>query len=283
MLNILKMDLYRMFKSKSFYVLNIALVAIILSLAGMMNFTLNMDYESAKESGFTFTSEDGSLDTGDSSITKEEYDKTIEEIKQETDVAQFLSFQYSQMIISTLLAIFVALFICSELDSGFIKNIIPLRNSRINVVISKNIIMVLFIIIQAIVAITTSIISTIILSGEINIVNTKEIIIFMALQILLRVAFSSLLIAISYLLKSKAAVMTIGILLAVNVHGIFLGLVDRFISIFGFSLSQLMIIGNSKITKFESSDYQRVIIISIVYFIIYNIVSIIRTKRMEIN
>ena len=283
MLNILKMDLYRMFKSKSFYVLNIALVAIILSLAGMMNFTLNMDYESAKESGFTFTSEDGSLDTGESSITKEEYDKTIEEIKQETDVAQFLSFQYSQMIISTLLAIFVALFICSELDSGFIKNIIPLRNSRINVVISKNIIMVLFIIIQAIVAITTSIISTIILSGEINIVNTKEIIIFMALQILLRVAFSSLLIAISYLLKSKAAVMTIGILLAVNVHGIFLGLVDRFISIFGFSLSQLMIIGNSKITKFESSDYQRVIIISIVYFIIYNIVSIIRTKRMEIN
>ena len=283
MLNILKMDLYRMFKSKSFYVLNIALIVIILSLGLMMRFTLNMDYEKAKDSSFTFSSEDGSLDTGDSSITKEDYNTAIAEIKEDTDVSLLLNIQYSEMIISTLIAIFIALFICSELDSGFIKNVVPLKNSRVNIVISKNIIVALFIIVQAVIAIAVSIIATIIISGKINIINTKEVMIFMAFQVLLRIAFSSLLILVGYLLKSKAAVMTIGILLAVNIHGVFLGFLDKFVSIFGFNLSELTIIGNSQITKFETIDYQRIIVISIVYFIIYNIISIIRTKKMEIN
>lgn len=283
MFNIIKMDLYKMFKSRSFYTLNIILILVVLSMSFLIRTTLTMDYEKAQQSNIRYHRDADKLSTNDPSITEEEYNDTITEAKDTMDVNEFMLFQYSEFMISILLAIFISIFICSELDSGFIKNIIPLKNSRISLIISKNIIVALFIVIQAGVAIVASIVSNLIISGKVNVSGLKELIIYLGLQMVLRLAFASLIIFISYLFRSKSTSISIGILLSLNVHGLFLKLLDKTINTFNFDLSKLSIVGNISIFRFSPEDYQRIIIISIAYFLLYNITSVMRVKRMEVN
>lgn len=283
MLNIIKMDLYKMLKSKTFYRLNIALLVITLSMALLMSFVLTRDYESGQNSGVSVQIDEDKPATNDPSITEEEYKLIQKEEKDNMNVNQFMLFQYSEPLISILMTIFIAIFICSEFDTGYIKNLVPLKNSRMSLVVSKNIVVALFVIIQSIVAFIASVGGNLIVSGKINILEPKELLAYLSFQILLRIGLGSLLILISYLFRSKSASMSIGILLSVNLHGIFLNILDKAANNLNFDLSSLSIVGNTIIGKFGSEDYKRVIILSISYFILYNIISIIRVKKLEIN
>lgn len=282
MLNIIKMDLYKMLKSKSFYLLNIILIFITLTVGIVIKINISKNYQDAKESNITWSDKD-SLSTGDPSLTEEQYNKMQEKTINELDIKEFMTMQYSQGITLTLMAIFLALIICSELDTGFIKNIVPLKNSRTSLLLSKTILSIVFILIQAAIGLGISIISTILLSGKINVLKPKELLVFLALQILLSIAFSSLIIMISYLTKSKSAAIAAGILLSLNVHGLFLNLLDKIINISKINVSQLSIVNNSRMYLFEQADYKRIILISLAYFILYNIISTIRVRKMEIN
>ena len=282
MLKIIKMDLYKMFKSKSFYILNLVLILLTLFFASIMAITLNREYEAAQESTITMTRDAKTLDGKDPTLTEEEYYALQEEFKEGMNVDEFITMIYSQQFLLVLLAIFIGLFICSEWDTGFIKNIIPIRNSRYSLIISKIIIVLLFILTQAVFAIIGSFIANYVISGDIKILNSNVLIKYIGVQTLLNMAFASLLVFISYLFRNKALSMSIGIMLAVNIHGIFLNLIDKVIDSASFSLSDYTIIGNI-LTTYDSSDYKRAVIVSIIYFLIYNILSIIRTKSVEVN
>lgn len=283
MINILKMDLYKMFHSKSFYILNIALVVVVLFMAVVMKVTLNMDFEAAKQSNLRFHMDENSVSTNDPSLTEEEYNEMLKDLRESMNVNEFITFQYSEFLISILLAIFIAIFICSESNTGFIKNIIPLKNSRVNLVVSKNIVVFIFVIIQGVIGVLSAMVSNLIVSGKINFLDFKELMIYLGLQMFLRMAFGSLLILLAYLFRSKASSMSIGILLSVNIHGIFLNMLDKVVHVFKIDLSRISLAGNMAIPRFNSNDFKRVIIISLMYFIIYNIASIVRVSRMEIN
>lgn len=283
MINILKMDLYKMFHSKSFYILNIALVVVVLFMAVVMKVTLNMDFEAAKQSNLRFHMDENSVSTNDPSLTEEEYNEMLKDLRESMNVNEFITFQYSEFLISILLAIFIAIFICSESNTGFIKNIIPLKNSRVNLVVSKNIVVFIFVIIQVVIGVLSAMVSNLIVSGKINFLDFKELMIYLGLQMFLRMAFGSLLILLAYLFRSKASSMSIGILLSVNIHGIFLNMLDKVAHVFKIDLSRISLAENMAIPRFNSNDFKRVIIISLMYFIIYNIASIVRVSRMEIN
>lgn len=93
-------------------------------------------------------------------------------------VKEFMMIQYSG-IIFMLMATFLAIFVCSELGTGFIKNITPLKCSRSSLVLSKSIISILFITIQAAIMVGASILSTIFLSGKINLTDSKGLAIYL--------------------------------------------------------------------------------------------------------
>ena len=274
MFNLIKMDLYKMFKSRSFYLLNLALIVIILTVGLGVKSDVTTDYETAKAA-------EVNLDESNS-LTEEEYYKLQEETIIGMDVKEVMSIPYSG-ITMMLVAVFIGMIVCSEMDTGFIKNIIPLKNSRSSLIVSKNIVALIFILIQTAMGFGASILATIIISGKINILNPKELGIYLGFQILLALAFASSIILISYLTGSKAAAMSIGILLALNLGGLIIGLVNSFINISKIDITQLSIITTSRMNMFQETDYGRVILISIVYFILYNIISAIKVKRMEVN
>lgn len=98
-------------------------------------------------------------------------------------------------------------------------------------------------------------------------------------------AFASLMILISYLFRSKSVTISIGILLGMNVHAMILNQLDKLINIANIEISNLSIINNIRILEFSSEPeiYKRVIIISTAYFLLYNILSLFRVKRVEVN
>lgn len=287
MFNIFKMDLYKIFKSKSFYVMMIALLIVVLGFSTLLRITLSMDYSEGKDSSLSLQTENSNIKTNDRGITEEEYYAVIEEIKDSMGIGEFINFQYGSPIIGILLSIFIAIFVCSESETGFIKNLIPIRNSRINLVLSKILVILIFIIIQAAVAVLASIAANLIVVGKIGEIPYEEIMKYMGFQMMLLMAFGALMTLISYLFRSKAITMTIGILLSVNIHGQLLGMLDKIINASKIKLAELSIIGSRGLIGRDElvslANCKSIIIISIIYFVLYNVISIIRVKKMEVN
>ena len=273
MFNIIKADLYKMFKSRSFYLINLVFLIITIAVGITVKVDVSRDYEAAQTYNIAMEEEN--------SMTEDEYYMMQEEAIIEQDVKEFMSIQYSS-ITMLMIGVFLAIFVCSELDTGYIKNIIPLKTSRISLLVAKNVVSFVFILVQMALGFGGAMFSTFLLAGKINISNPRELIIYLGFQILLAMSFAASIILLSYLTKSKAAVMTIGVLLAINLQSVFLRLLDSFIRFTQVSLTQFSIVTNSHLPVFDPSDYQRVLLISIGYFVVYNIFSLIRLKRLEI-
>lgn len=283
MLNIIKMDFYKLMRSKTLYVVQISLISLMLVLALFMRVSLSRDYETGKESSIGFNSEVSDKQTNSPDISEEEYYLIQNSIKDDLNVESIVSATYKSPVMLILLTIFMALFIGSELESGYIKNIVPLTNSRPSLVISKSIIATAFIIIQAIVLFLGSIIASYIITGKLEIANINPVLYYASLQMLLLVAFSSLLTLIGYLFKSTTLTVGIGILLSFNIIGRLLNIVDGLFNVLKGNLSKLVIVGNSVLDSFGANEYWRIIIVCAVYFVIYNIVTIIWVKKMEVK
>lgn len=287
MLNIFKMDLYKMFKSKSFYALMIALLVILLGFSTLLKISLSQDYEEGKNSSWSLETETSNMKTNDRGITEEQYYAIIEEMKESMSMAEFINFQYGSPVIAVLLSIFIAIFICSESETGFIKNLIPIRNSRINLVLSKILVILIFTIIQGAVAVLAAIAANFIVVGKIGEIAYEEIMKYMGLQMMLLMGFGGLMTLVSYLFRSKAISMTIGILLSVNIHGQLLGMLDKIINASKIEFTKLSLIGSRNMIGQDElaslGNCKSIIIISIIYFVLYNVISIIRVKKMEVN
>lgn len=283
MMNIIKMDIRRMFKSRIFYSLNIILVAGFLIIAAFLSFHLNRDYEASRDSNVFISTESSEVTMNSPDTTEEDYYLMQDELKSSTDIENILTFQYSSPVILILLAIFLGFFIGDELDSGFIKNIIPLSSSRKSLVLSKSVTSFLFIIIQLGLSFLSSMIASVIIKGSVSLPDDNTLFSYLLIQVFLLLAFSSLLIFIAYLFKSKTISVLIGVLLSFNLVGSLLNLIDFFFDLLTIPLSKLTIVGNTILQEFHKADFNRLILVVLAYFIIFTIMSIIRVRKMEID
>lgn len=274
MLNMIQSDLYKMVKSRSFYAITFAFFIITLAIGAVMKVNVTRDYELTQSLVENFSEED--------MLSEEEYTAKQEEFIVEQDVKKILGIQYSG-ITMLIIAMFLAIFICSEFDSGYIKNMIPLENSRPRLLIAKNVVAFIFILIQTIIGLIGAMFSSVLLSGKLNIPNLRELLIYLVFQMILAMTFAALIILLSYFTKSKAAVISIGFLLVFDVQSSLLRFLDNFLNISKMSLTELSIVAHSQQGEFTANNYQTILLIAVSTFIFYNIISLIRLKRLEIN
>ncbi len=183
MTKLVKMDLYRMVRTKSFYVVLIisAVYAVVLSILNSLNyenFQIVLQFKS-KELG-SFMSD---------CITN------------------------GSMINMMLISIFVAIFIAAEYKNGFIKNYVGRFPNKVSFVISK-FISVMFIVLFIMTASLAFGILTQVLSGGLYLVSFVSIAKLLFTQFLLHVAFASLIYFVCMLTGSSALGMVLGILLS---------------------------------------------------------------------
>ncbi len=229
MLNIIKMDLYKMFKMRSFYVVNIIAIA----------FGVIMAMSMVPTSVETSTSESVAIENADKnssgSNTKDESDANIG-IQVDTsgikDVTQNAVFVYGKLLSSGIYVlfsvIFVMIFVSNENKNGYIKNIGGQVKHRRQLFVSKmvtvGIYTVLFNVLMFLVEIIVWMICVKKLSLGVG--SFKGYISFIIFQVLLQYTFMIVCATIEVVTKSRVFGMTAAVCLSIGMGTIICMAID---------------------------------------------------------
>ena len=276
MLNIVKMDIYRMFKTKVLYVtIIIAAISVIASLAAARYQLNHPEYREMMEEVLEQQNEldvNMGIQIGGMGIITE--DTTTEDL--------FLGTLAGGMFL-VLSVIFCVVFVCTDHNSGFIKNVVSRKNYRSQTSLSKAISMVIYTVVQYAVCLGIFILGYVLLFHNVNFTNVNDFIRFIAVQMLMQVAIMNLCILLCNLVRNMAFCMATGICISAGLFFLIASLIDRFdlpIKTTDYLLTVLM---RTLPVTYDSTLYIRVLVISIVSIVVYQTASFITMKRQDVK
>ena len=290
MLNIIKMDLYKMFKMRSFYVVNIIAIA----------FGVIMAMNMVPTSFETSTSESVAIENVDKSSsgsdTKDEPGANIG-IQVDTsgikDVTQNAVFVYGQLLSSGIYVlfsvIFVIIFVSSENKNGYIKNIGGQVKHRRQLFISKMITVgvytVLFDVLMFLVEIIVWMISLNKLSlGEGSFSGYISFIIF---QVLLQYTFMMVCATIEVVTKSRVFGMTTAVCLSTGMGTIICMAIDAGVKrITGFEIALEKYLITTKINSIapgiSMTQQTKLVVFIVIYLAVAAAVGMISMEKRDL-
>lgn len=239
MLNLIKMDLYRLVRSKSFWVMIIVTAVVAFISAFATNFSyesiesiadpeimaemgIDMDEETANSMSVGFTAELNELDNvlGGEKVYFTEY----------------FNYDFSALTMLLFCAIFPPIFVNAEQKYGFIKNIAGQLPNRGMLVIPKLCAVAVQVIVIFAVYIITSSLSCSILFGDRLVFDfSGEFIKVFALHFLLHYSFAVVVTAATIFLRGSALSMTFGIIVSGGLTSFIYSFADIVLHKIGFS------------------------------------------------
>lgn len=233
MLNIIKMDLYRMLKTKSMYVIWIVLAAILL----ITTFLCKTDYELLTEK--------------DAMKQEQVTEPTVDNINVgmmvtlptepgEKVTVYDIFFANSQgKLYALLLVIFTVLFSTADISSGYIKNIGGQVGNRGSLIFSRSIALSVFTVLTMTGAFLFQAAANCIVFGKLEWGSTKAILSYFVAELALHYALVLICMAIAIILKNNVISMVIAVCLTMNVMTIVYGVVNSAIQKIGIQNFQI--------------------------------------------
>ena len=233
MLNIIKMDLYRMLKTKSMYVIWIVLAAILL----ITTYLCKTDYELLTEK--------------DAMKQEQVTEPTVDNINVgmmvtlptepgEKVTVYDIFFANSQgKLYALLLVIFTVLFSTADISSGYIKNIGGQVRNRGTLILSRAIALAVFTVLTMAGAFLFQAAANGIFFGELEWGNTKAILSYFVTELALHYALVLICMAIAIILKNNVISMVIAVCLSMNVMTIVYGVINSAIQKIGIQNFQI--------------------------------------------
>ncbi len=274
MLNLIKMDIRRFFRSKSLYIIIAICMALCLfNTISMekMNMTLGIGVQVEVKNL-------SNMDDLSNIIPKIE--KTV-------------AYQFENACkgahISLLVSIFTTIFVMAEQKNGFLKNIAGQKKFRGSIIISKMVISALFIAILFAVNIGfTSILQAIVFGNNFDTGFNSEFFRNAGLQYLAHFALSILVILLCTWTRSSSLTMTLSTLLSINVFSIIYILINIIISkldIKDFDISKYTIMNciQSTTGTMVAEDVTRIIVVSLIYTAIYGFLSVLLMQKRDVK
>lgn len=253
MRNVFSMDLYRMIKTKSTYIL-LAIYVGILSL-GIFVFKTNMD------SGFSIGLEDQTI-------------------------SQFVSYLLSGETTIFLIVIFIAMFINAEFNSGYFKNIMGDIPKKINYVVSKCLVVAIYTAIYVILGVVIAIIGSQILGLE-ELGKVSSLVAYAGMLYLLDVVIGIIMIMVTIALRNSAASTSIGIVYILLISSLLYTLVnygaDKLFHAEDFKIQEYLPYGNlmSISTASQTGDFIRAIVVALIFGVVAFLGSTLIVKRRD--
>ena len=233
MFNIIKMDLYRMFKTKSMYVIWIVLAAILLITTSLCktDYELLNEKDAMKQEQVTEPTVDninvGMLVT----LPTEPGEKvTVFDIFFANSQGKFYAL---------FLVIFAVLFSTADISSGYIKNIGGQVGNRGSLIFSRSIALSVFSVLTMTGAFLFQAAANCIVFGELEWGNTKAILSYFVAELALHYALVLICMAIAIILKNNVISMVIAVCLTMNVMTIVYGVVNSAIQKIGIQNFQI--------------------------------------------
>ena len=215
MLNMIKMDLYRMVRTKSMYVVWIVMAAAIFFSTSMSKLD---------------------IDTMNKEAEQQQTENIAETVKPETinmGMSVFLPTQvYANLqakFVALFLVIFTVLFSSADIGSGYIKNIGGQVRSRRNLIFSKASVLFVYTTVTMLLYFIIQIIAQQMYFGYLEWGNGSELLRYFGIQILLHYALVLISMAIAVVLNSNVFSMTIVICLCMNTMIVLYGVINHLI------------------------------------------------------
>ncbi len=226
MLNLLKMDLYRLFRSSTTWIMffvTIGMVVFGVSMAKLDATNMEQGADSmATEIGTNVNENSVNLNFGISAETLPEW------ATGDVEFADLVSAQVGSGLFLIVVSIFVTLFVCAEHKNGYIKNIAGQFPNRGMLIVSKAIAVGVQMLAMFLVLIIAMFVTGKICFGDKLVLNSVgKLFTVLGGQFVLHYAFAGLILCLSVLFYSSALSMTIGILISCKVTSLIYMLGDK--------------------------------------------------------
>lgn len=233
MLNLIKMDLYRMFRTKSLYVIWIVLAAALL----FTTILCKTDYEILNEADAVQQEQVAELTTENINVGMM---VTLPTEPGEKVTVFDIFFGNSQgKFYALFLVIFAVLFSTADISSGYIKNIGGQVQSRGALVISRAIALAVFTIMTLAGVFVFQAVANGIIFGYLEWGDARAILLYFATEMVLHYALVLICMTIAVTLKNNVISMVIAVCLTMNVMTIVYGLVNNAIQKMGIQNFQI--------------------------------------------
>ena len=233
MLNMIKMDLYRMFRTKSLYVIWIVLAVALLITTSLCK----TDYDSLNE-------EDAVQQEQIAEPTAENMNVGMmvmlpTEPGEKVTVFDIFFANSQGKFYALFLVIFAVLFSTADISSGYIKNIGGQVGNRGSLIFSRSIALSVFTVLTMTGAFLFQAAANCIAFGELESGNTKAILSYFVAELALHYALVLICMAIAIILKNNVISMVIAVCLTMNVMTIVYGVVNSAIQKIGIQNFQI--------------------------------------------
>lgn len=250
MLNMIKMDLYRMFRTKSMYIVWIVLAVALL----LTTFLCKTDYDSLSK-------EDAMQQEQITEPTEENINVgmmvTLPTKPGEKVTVFDIFFANSQgKFYALFLVIFAVIFSTADIGGGYIKNIGGQVQKRGALIFSRSIALAVFTMLTMVGSFLFQAVANDIVFGELEWGNLKAILSYFLTELTLHYALMLICMAIAIILKNNVISMVIAVCLTMNVMSIVYGLVNSAIQKIGiqnFQIYKYMITGKLSLLPMNPS------------------------------
>ncbi|MBQ3566989.1 MAG: hypothetical protein IJA12_07405 [Oscillospiraceae bacterium] len=290
MLNLIKMDLYRLVRSKSFWVMIIVTAVVAFISAYAINYSMesfssiadtetiseSLDVESDSALSIGFTSEINELDTllGGEKVYFTEY----------------FNYDFSSLTMLLFCAIFPPLFVNAEQKYGFVKNIAGQLPNRGMLILSKLCALAVMTAVMFAAYMIVSPISCSILFGDRLVFEfSGEFVKVLALHFFLHYAFSVLVSAVTILLRGSALSMTLGIIVSAGVTTFIYSFIDILLHKAGvsedFSIGSLALEKciSDVSTQISGGDLAKTVVVGIAFLAVSVAVSVFAMCKRDVK
>lgn len=226
MLNMIRMELYRMFKTKSLYVIWLVLAAGILFTTGLSADEMKTYTMEEKQEMYEYTTGQQKSDTVNLGM-----DVTVP--TKPGDTVSVFDLFYGNIkgkFLALFMVIFAVLYSTADMTSGFIKNIAGQVRDRRGLVFAKGVSLFVYTVLTMLIFTGIQTISNALFFDELVFGPVKEFLQYAGIQTLLHFALLIIVMCIAIVLRNNVISMMLSVCLCMNVLVIFYSFLDNLIA-----------------------------------------------------
>lgn len=290
MFNAIRMDVYRLFKTKSTYIILVIMIALSVMGTGLMSVMTEMT-EAEGQQVQTEQMSDNVGYAGDDDQLYEDTEGAQSQVsvsvsesdpdENDNSVLSFVMSDISGLQAGLFIIIFTVLFSMADINSGFIKSIGGQVKGRGVLIVSKMVAIAIFTAIVIIADFLTQLIAVNIFFDDAVVGSASEIVRLLSSQFVLNFALAVLMMAIAMIIKNNVVSMIIGVCMCTGIFElIFMGinyLMDK-IGFNDFDINNILITGKIQNVTIgaDASDIGYALLAAAIYiavsvFAVYNV------------
>lgn len=226
MLNMIRMELYRMFKTKSLYVIWLVLAAGILFTTGLSADEMKTYTMEEKQEMYEYATGQQKSDTVNLGM-----DVTVP--TKPGDTVSVFDLFYGNIkgkFLALFMVIFAVLYSTADMTSGFVKNIAGQVRDRRRLVFAKGVSLFVYTVLTMLIFTGIQTISNALFFDELVFGPVKEFLQYAGIQTLLHFAFLMIVMCIAIVLRNNVISMMLSVCLCMNVLVIFYSFLDNMIA-----------------------------------------------------